>query len=119
MSDKDLYNDIEFEVNSLKKKVKELEKENLNLKQVIKDNDLEDEIEEVNFVSDEEEICINGIMHLKKLYENGTFEKNDTQQLEILVKLLMQIRGKAPAKSTSSKIDNKKVADLFKIVKSD
>lgn len=115
MSDKDLYNDIEFEVNTLKKKIKELEKENLNLKQVIKDNELEDEIDDVNFVSDEEEICINGIMHLKKLYETGTFEKNDTQQLEILVKLLMQIRGKAPAKE--KKVKTQDIGELFNIVK--
>lgn len=115
MSDKDLYNDIEFEVNTLKKKIKELEKENLNLKQVIKDNELEDEIDDVNSVSDEEEICINGIMHLKKLYETGTFEKNDTQQLEILVKLLMQIRGKAPAKE--KKVKTQDIGELFNIVK--
>lgn len=114
MSDENKYDDVEFEVNTLKKTINDLEKQVYDLKEVLKAHDLQDMVPDISFMSEEEEICINGIRHLKKLYDNGTFEKSDTQQLEILTKLLMQIRNKTETPVKKSKLPDN-VKDLFKI----
>lgn len=117
MSDENDYTDAEFEIASLRAKLKELESENQKMKQVIIDNELEEEIEGLDSVSEEESICVNGIMHLKKLYENGTFTKDDTQQLDILIKNLRIIRGQSTAKPKGKKLKTNDKAELFSIVK--
>jgi|13_taG_2_1085334.scaffolds.fasta_scaffold00468_17 hypothetical protein len=117
MSDKTDYSDVEFEIASLNKKILELESENQKMKQVIVDNDLEDEIEGLDSISEEEYICVKGIGHLKKLYENGTFGKDDTQQLDILIKNLRLIRGQSTKKPKGNKLKTEDVGELFSIVK--
>lgn len=105
-----------FEIKALQKKVSEQKAEIEKLRQVIKDNDLEDEIDEVSEISDAEFICIKGLEHLKKLYESGTFEKNDTQQVETLVKTLRMIRGQSSDNSKKTgKIKTDNVQELFKL----
>ena len=117
MSDEIDYTDAEFEIKLLNKKLLEVESENAKMKQVIIDNDLEDELDDLETMSTEEYICVKGIDHLKNLYETGTFDKSDTQQLEILVKVLHQIRGKTPSTGKSTKIKTDNVAELFKLAK--
>lgn len=111
------YTDAEFEISVLKKKLIELESENQKMKQVILDNELEEEIEGLSSISEEEYICVKGIGHLKKLFENGSFTKDDTQQLDILIKNLRMIRGQSSKKSKSKKLKSEDVAELFSIVK--
>lgn len=117
MDKKTDYSDSEFEIKSLNKKILELESQVQHMKQIIIDNDLEEEIENVDFMSEEEYICIKGINHLKKLYENGTFQKDDTQQLDILIKNLRLIRGHTTSKKGGKKLKTEDVGELFSIVK--
>lgn len=113
----DNYDDTEYQISILRNKIIELESENQKMKQVILDNDLQDEIEGLSSISEEEYICIKGIGHLKKLFENGTFTKDDTQQLDILIKNLRMIRGQSVNKNKSKKLKTSDVAELFSIVK--
>lgn len=117
MKDKTDYSDVEFEIKALKNKIIELESENQKMKQVILDNELEDEIDGLNSMSEEEYICIKGIGHLKSLYENGTFTKDDTQQLDILIKNLRMIRGQSTQKAKGKKLKTEDIGELFSIVK--
>jgi hypothetical protein len=120
MSEKDDkidYTDTEFEIKRLKTQILELESLNQRMKTVIIDNELEGEIEGIDSMSEEEYICVKGIGHLKKLYENGTFGKDDTQQLDILIKNLRIIRGQPTASTKGKKLKTKDVGELFSIVK--
>lgn len=106
-----------FEIKALQKKVSEQKAEIEKLRQVIKENDLDDEIENIAEISDAEFICIKGLEHLKKLYDNGTFEKGDTQQVEVLVKTLRIIRGQSSDSSKKSgKVKTNNISELFKMV---
>lgn len=113
----DDYKDLEYELSILKDKILKLESENQRMRQVILENDLEEEIEGLDSISEEEYICVKGINHLKKLFENGTFTKDDTQQLDILIKNVRMIRGQSSKKSNAKKIKTEDVAELFSIVK--
>lgn len=84
---------LEMEIKSLTKELRDIKQENQKLKEVIIKNDLSDEIEMIHNVSEEEQSCIDGIAHLKPLFENGTFQKQDVQMLEILINSLRKIRG--------------------------
>lgn len=111
------YKDVEYEISILKDKILQLESENQKMKQVILDNELEDEIDGLDAISEEEYICVKGIGHLKKLFENGNFTKDDTQQLDILIKNLRMIRGQNSKKAKGKKLKTEDVAELFSIVK--
>ena len=111
------YKDVEYEISILKDKILQLESENQKMKQVILDNELEDEIDGLDTISEEEYICVKGIGHLKKLFENGTFTKDDTQQLDLLIKNLRMIRGQNSKKAKGKKLKTEDVAELFSIVK--
>lgn len=118
MSDKTDYTDAEFEIKTLQKKILELESENQKMKQVIVDNELEDEIEGLDSISEEEYICVKGIGHLKKLFDSGNFTKDDVQQLDLLIKNLRLIRNQDTGKKKSSKkVKTDNIAELFEIVK--
>lgn len=83
----------EFELKALKKRILELEREVAKLVDIIKDNDLEDEIEGMDHTSDEEFICINEIHKLKELSDKGLFTQDEAKTLDILYKNLRMIRG--------------------------
>lgn len=120
MSDKNNkvdYSDMEFEVKALRDKIIDLEAQNQKMKQIISDNDLEDELDGFNHMSEEEYICVKGIGHLKHLFESGNFTKDDVQQLDLLVKNLRLIRNQDVKKSKGKKIKTQDVAELFSIVK--
>ena len=111
------YSDVEYEISELRQKIIKLESENQKMKQVILDNELEEELEGLSSISEEEYICVKGIGHLKKLFENGSFTKDDTQQLDILIKNLRMIRGQSNKKAKGKKLKTEDVAELFSIVK--
>lgn len=110
--------EVQTEVSILTTTINELKLENSRLKQIIVDNELEDELNEIELKSDEELICINEISKLKELSDNGSFTQEDAKTLDILYKNLRLIRGQSPKKPNSTK---KKVstAELFKIVQGD
>lgn len=110
--------EIETEVSILTTTINELKLENSRLKQIIVDNELEEELGEIELKSDEELICINEISKLKELSDKALFTQEDAKTLDILYKNLRLIRGQSTQKSKSTK---KKVstAELFKIVQGD
>lgn len=106
--------ELELEIVALRNKLKQLENENNRLKQILTENDLSNEIFNT-FISPEEQICIDGILHLKQLFENGTFSKDDAVIFDTLHKNLRMIRGKSV--DTSGKKSKKAdIKELFSIV---
>jgi len=112
----DQLTELEMEIKALRKYINDLEVDNTKLKQIIKDNDLEEDLGIV-IVSNEEVICVNEIRRLKQLSDNGLFGKEEATILDLLYKNLRMIRGQSIDKTNkkSKKIDK---AELFKIVDS-
>jgi hypothetical protein len=102
-----------LEISKLRKKVAELEIELTKAQEVLKDNDL---LEEVAKVSDTEAICTNEIGKLRMASDNGILTLEDVKILDLLVKNLLAIKGKAPAEGAAKKKGKTSVADLLKIV---
>lgn len=105
-----------IEIEALRKEIDKLNKENLTLKSVIADNGLESEISNIKIISPEEQICIDGIRKLAEVFKNGTFDKNDALNFDVLHKNLRLIRGqtvKEPSKKNEKKAD---IKELLKIV---
>jgi hypothetical protein len=85
-------------------------------KKVIKDNDLENELQQkIDLTTMEEMICLNGIFHLSQLFKHGTFTKDDATTFDVLYKNLRLARGVSEDKVKKAKPLNK--AQLFSIVK--
>jgi hypothetical protein len=108
----------EAQVKAYQSKIAELEKEIVKLMQVIKDNDLEDEISDVTYMSDEEIICVNEIRKLKELSDVGSFTQEEAKTLDILYKNLRMIRGNAPRKA-KGKTKEEDIGKLLAIVSKD
>ena len=87
------------------------------LKQILVENDLEEEFTDTRSVSQEEQICIDGINHLSKLFANGTFTKDDAQMLDILHKNLRLCRGQSTGENSNKKTKKASVSELLSIVK--
>ena len=110
--------ELEIEIRALRAEIDKLRKQNDNLIRIIKENDLESELGITKVVSPEEQICIDGINHLAEVFKNGTFDKNDATNFDILHKNLRMARGQ----STDVKVKKSKPADikdLLKIVEGD
>ena len=103
---------LNIEIEALRKRLFELEQENAKLKQIMRDNDIEDSD---LTMSDEESICINEIRNLRDLSNVGSFGKEEAQILDLLYKNLRLIRGLSTEKigKKQKPID---VKELFKIV---
>jgi len=112
MDDFDL-GDAGAELLALNKRISELEAENGRIKQVIKDNDLEDELEGIDCTSLEEKICIDGIRHIASLVEDQDYDQNNIKNFDTLYRTLQTIRGKTPAPTKKGK--GASVAELLKI----
>lgn len=111
--DKKVKYDPELEILSLTKKLNETEAMLSRLKEVIVDNQLQDEVD-FSCSSTEEVLCINGINHIAKLVEAHDYDKNDIASFEKLFNILRAIRGKEA--SGNKKIKDKEVAELLSIV---
>jgi predicted acyltransferase (DUF342 family) len=109
----------DLEVLRLRSEVAALKKQLDEANKVLEENDLAES--KPKAISSEEKICIEQIELLSQLSAKGMpFQMEDTKQLEILVKTLLAIRGKAPVVEENSKKKKKeptKVADLLAIVK--
>jgi hypothetical protein len=94
--------------------VAELEIELTKAQEVLKENDL---LDEVMKVSDTEAICTNEIAKLKIASDNGILTLEDVKVLDLLVKNLLAIKGKTPIESDKGKKKGQKtVAELLSIV---
>jgi hypothetical protein len=103
-----------LEISKLKKRVAELEIELTKAQEVLKDNDLFDEVLKI---SDTEAICTNEISKLKIASDNGILTLEDVKILDLLVKNLLAIKGKTPTENKESKKKGQKtVAELLSIV---
>jgi hypothetical protein len=106
--------ELELELKALKKQVQEQKRQIQKLKQVIADNDLEEELGEDKPISPEEEICIKGIEQILDLVKNKCQTSNDIKDFDILHKNLRMIRGQVT--ETKGKFKKAQVGDLLKIV---
>jgi hypothetical protein len=112
----DILDDVGGEIESLQDRITKLETTNSQLKQVIVDNDLEDEID-IDCTSLEEQICVIGIQHIAEKVKLDDFDKNDVDSFDKLLKALRMIRGqKVPKEKKTKKITD---AELFSIVNGD
>ncbi len=103
------------EIKALNKKVSELEMLIERFKQVIVENELEEELEGIDCTSIEEKICRDGIRHIASLVEGQDYDKNDITSFQILYNTLRAIRGRpiTPAKN----VKGPNIKELLKIVK--
>ena len=85
--------ELGFELKALRKEIDKLKSEIDTYKKVIKDNELEDEVEGFDGISPEEKICLDGIGHLVELFKNGTYCDADVKNFDLLHKNLRLIRG--------------------------
>jgi hypothetical protein len=105
--------DKALEFDALKKKISELESENAQLKEVIKFNDLEDEIGDISVVSIEEKICMDGIRHIASLIESHDYTDKDVKNFDTLYRTLRTIRGQA---APPKKVKSTDIGELLSIV---
>jgi hypothetical protein len=110
----DLYKEIELELRSAKDEIADLKVLVDRLKEVIKVNDLEDEIPDISCTSVEEQICIDGINHISTLVRDHMYDDKDVKNFNTLYTVLRAIRGQSPVEKKGSKSLNK--AELLKIV---
>lgn len=102
-----------IEITKLKKKISELEIELSKAQEILKENDL---LDEVKLVSDTEAICNAEIAKLRIASENGILTLEDVKILDLLVKNLLAIKGKAVPEEKGKKRGVKPVAELLSIV---
>lgn len=108
--------ELEMELKILRKEVEKLKKENSELKKVLVENDLGDEIGIDRVMSPEEEICVKGIDQILELVRNNTADKNDIQNYDILHKNLRMIRNQS---FNAPKVKKATKAELLSIVQGD
>ncbi len=106
--------ELELEIKALRKEIDKLKEENSDLRAVIYENDLAEEIGEKRKVTPEEEICILGIEQILDAVKNKIADKNDIQNYDILHKNLRMIRGQSSTEKKTNKKTTK--AELLKIV---
>jgi uncharacterized protein (UPF0335 family) len=111
---KDLYKDLQLELEASIERISQLESENAKLKEVIVVNDLEDEIEGVELTSIEEKICIDGIKDIAEKVRTHQYDKNDISSFDILYRILRQIRGQSEL--TNKKNKKVDIKDALKVV---
>lgn len=109
----DFEHDAGLELKNQLEKINKLEAELKVLKEVIKDNGLEDEVPEIDLMSTEEKICLDGINHIAVLVESGDFNKDDVANFNTLYNVLRSIKGK---EGTSKKNPKGEVKDLLKAI---
>ena len=110
--------EMQMELKALRDKIEALEAENDAMKKVIIENDLLEEVEASKYVSPEEKICLDGIKYLAERFANGTFDRNDTNNYDILHKNLRMIRGHdMSVKKKTGKFDPKEALRIVEGMK--
>ena len=103
-----------FEIEALRKKIAELEKEAYKLREIIRDNDLD--ISEIPDMSDEEYICVSQISRMKDQSDSAAFDQEQAKIFDTLVKDLNLIRGGRKKVKAKNKTKTQ-IADLISIAK--
>ena len=118
MMKKDLYKELELELQAHKEKITELESKVSVLKQIIVENDLEEDIpSDIDTVSLEERICIDGINHIADLVNTHQYDDKDIKNFDTLFRIFRTIRGKAVLSEGKNKKTNpQEIKNLLKIV---
>lgn len=111
--DTKVYVDAKLEIEALKKEMSELQVENSRLREVIVDNELQEELD-FDCTALEEKICINGIHHIAQLVEAQDYDKNDIANFQVMFNILRAVRGKQPSGNKKAKVED--VGKLLKIV---
>jgi hypothetical protein len=111
---------IALKLKALSKQIADLESQNAKLMEVLKKNDLLDELEEMDVpLSDEEFICINELKKLRACSEVRELSMEETKIFDVLYKTLRTIRTGIVDSSDAGKRKKKKsinTAELFKLV---
>lgn len=115
---KDLYKELELELKASKDKITELENKVSILKQIILENDLEEDIpSDIDTISLEERICIDGINHIAELVNSHQYDDKDIRNFDTLFKIFRTIRGKSvPSEGKNKKTDPQEIKNLLSIV---
>jgi len=108
------YKDEDNEFKSFQEKINKLEIENERMKEVLLENGLEDEVPDVDCISVEEKICVNGIKHISQRVELDDFDDKDVKNFEVLHRTLGQIRGRKGSSKSKKKMTT---GELISIVK--
>mgnify|MGYP000138195855 CR=1 FL=1 len=106
--------ELEMELKALRKELSQAEKENKELRAVIEENGLEEEIGQTKSITPEEEICILGIEQILDAVKNKIADKTDIQNYDILHRNLRMIKGFS--NDSKKKVKKADVKDLLKIV---
>lgn len=101
-------------IKDLNSTIFELKKEIMFLKKIIRDNELE--IEGIPQLSDEEAICLEQMERLKEVSDNMTFDKEQAEIFDKLIKALNIIRN-STSKLTAKKKTTEDVKKLISIAK--
>lgn len=113
----DTYPELQaLEITKLRRKILDLEVEVRKYRDILQENDLLDEVDDSS-ISNEEAICLEQIKMLKELSDKAPLSLEDVKILDLLVKNLLAIRGKAPVEDSGKKKKKAEVnvADLLKI----
>ncbi len=105
--------EMELELKAVRREVDKLKEQNDKYKKIILENGLSDEIDGETIVSIEEKICMDGIRHLADLFKNGSYDRNDVQNFDILHKNLRTIQGHTGSSKKRKKPD---IKEALKIV---
>lgn len=111
---KDIYKDLQLELEAALQRISDLESENAKIKQVLIDNELEEELEDVSFTSIEEQICMDGIKDIAERVRTHVYDDKDVKNFDTLYKVLRMIRGQSEAPSKNKKKVN--ITDALKVV---
>jgi hypothetical protein len=103
-----------LEIEKLKKQVRELQLQISKYKALLQENEID--AEESNTISNEELICVAEIAKLKEISDKSGLMIEDVKILDILVKTLLSIRGKAPEPEKKQKKGVKSIGELLSIV---
>lgn len=112
---KDLYKDLQLEFRELQAKYSDLQIISQRLKDVIVKNDLTEELDDIDFITTEERLCINGINHIAELVRTHQYDDKDVKNFDTLFKALRTIKGQSLPESSGKK-NKTSVKDLLKIV---
>jgi hypothetical protein len=110
-----IYKDLEKELLILKDRVSTLSVENTRLKEVLKENDLLDELPDLDYISVEEKLCLDGINHIADRVKTQQYDDQDIKNFDTLFKVLRAVRGQS-VPDGKGKQNKTSVKDLLKIV---
>lgn len=119
MSDNDILGvEKEYEIEAMRKRIGDLEKEVVKLETIIRDNDID--LDDIPEMSDEELICRQQIAKLKEISDSGiTFSKEDAQIFDTLVKDLRLILNGGSTSRKAKRKTKAEVKDLLSIARQD